>query len=62
MTGEPWSGRARAYVESDAHREGADLDLLVEPLALRCGDLVADRHFDVRPLGEREVAEPLFVL
>jgi SAM-dependent methyltransferase len=29
MTGEPWSGRAHAYVESDAHREGADLDLLV---------------------------------
>ncbi|HEY1315901.1 MAG TPA: class I SAM-dependent methyltransferase [Gaiella sp.] len=29
MTGEPWSGRAQAYVESDAHREGADLDLLV---------------------------------
>jgi SAM-dependent methyltransferase len=30
VTGEPWSGRAQAYVESDAHREGADLDLLVE--------------------------------
>ena len=30
MTGEPWSGRAQAYVESDAHREGEDLDLLVE--------------------------------
>jgi len=30
MTGEPWSGRAQAYVESDAHREGADLELLVE--------------------------------
>ncbi|MDH4178375.1 MAG: class I SAM-dependent methyltransferase [Thermoleophilia bacterium] len=26
---EPWSARAAAYVESDAHREGADLDLLV---------------------------------
>jgi SAM-dependent methyltransferase len=25
-----WSDRAAAYVESDAHREGADLDLLVE--------------------------------
>jgi SAM-dependent methyltransferase len=25
-----WSERAQAYVESDAHREGADLDLLVE--------------------------------
>jgi SAM-dependent methyltransferase len=24
-----WSGRAQAYVESDAHREGADLDQLV---------------------------------
>ena len=30
MTGDAWSGRAQAYVESDAHREGADLDLLVE--------------------------------
>jgi SAM-dependent methyltransferase len=30
VTGEPWSGRAQAYVDSDAHREGADLDLLVE--------------------------------
>ena len=29
MTGEPWSSRAQAYVESDAHREGEDLDLLV---------------------------------
>ena len=29
MTGEPWSGRAQAYVESDAHRAGEDLDLLV---------------------------------
>ena len=29
MTGETWSGRAQAYVESDAHREGEDLDLLV---------------------------------
>jgi SAM-dependent methyltransferase len=30
MTVEPWSERAQAYVESDAHREGEDLDLLVE--------------------------------
>jgi SAM-dependent methyltransferase len=30
MTAEPWSERAQAYVESDAHREGEDLDLLVE--------------------------------
>ena len=30
MTGEPWSGRAQAYVESDAHREGENLDLIVE--------------------------------
>jgi SAM-dependent methyltransferase len=30
VTGEPWSGRAQAYVESDAHREGEDLELLVE--------------------------------
>ena len=30
MTSEPWSERAQAYVESDAHREGEDLDLLVE--------------------------------
>ncbi len=29
MTGEPWSARAASYVESDAHREGEDLDLLV---------------------------------
>ena len=29
MTVEPWSARAAAYVESDAHREGEDLDLLV---------------------------------
>jgi SAM-dependent methyltransferase len=29
VTGEPWSSRAAAYVESDAHREGEDLDLLV---------------------------------
>jgi SAM-dependent methyltransferase len=28
--GDVWSERAAAYVESDAHREGADLDLLVE--------------------------------
>jgi SAM-dependent methyltransferase len=27
---EPWSARAHAYVESDAHSGGADLDLLVE--------------------------------
>ncbi len=27
---ERWSERAQAYVESDAHREGEDLDLLVE--------------------------------
>jgi SAM-dependent methyltransferase len=27
---ERWSERAQAYVESDAHREGDDLDLLVE--------------------------------
>jgi SAM-dependent methyltransferase len=27
---EPWSARAQAYAESDAHREGADLDLLVD--------------------------------
>ena len=29
MTVEPWSARAAAYVESDAHREGEDLDFLV---------------------------------
>jgi SAM-dependent methyltransferase len=29
VSGEPWSARAAAYVESDAHREGEDLDLLV---------------------------------
>jgi SAM-dependent methyltransferase len=29
VTSIDWSGRARAYVESDAHREGADLDQLV---------------------------------
>ncbi len=29
-TSEPWSARASAYVESDAHREGEDLDLVVE--------------------------------
>ncbi|MCC6222679.1 MAG: class I SAM-dependent methyltransferase [Thermoleophilia bacterium] len=28
--GEPWSARAEAYRESEAHREGPDLDLLVE--------------------------------
>lgn len=26
---DPWSDRAQAYVESDAHREGDDLDLIV---------------------------------
>ena len=30
MSSEPWSARAAAYVESDAHREGEDLELLVE--------------------------------
>lgn len=30
MTGDVWSARARAYVDSDAHRDGADLDQLVE--------------------------------
>ena len=30
MTSDVWSERAQAYVDSDAHREGADLDLLVE--------------------------------
>lgn len=29
MTALDWSGRAQRYVDSDAHREGADLDLLV---------------------------------
>ena len=29
MTSDIWSGRADAYVESDAHREGEDLDQLV---------------------------------
>jgi SAM-dependent methyltransferase len=29
MTNDVWSGRAQAYVESDAHREGEDLELLV---------------------------------
>jgi SAM-dependent methyltransferase len=29
MTALDWSGRAKGYVDSDAHREGADLDLLV---------------------------------
>jgi SAM-dependent methyltransferase len=28
--GDVWSDRAAAYVDSDAHREGADLDVLVE--------------------------------
>ena len=30
MTSDVWSERAQAYVDSDAHREGADLDLLVQ--------------------------------
>ena len=30
MTSDVWSERAQAYVDSDAHREGADLDLIVE--------------------------------
>jgi len=30
MTSDVWSRRAQAYVDSDAHREGADLDQLVE--------------------------------
>jgi SAM-dependent methyltransferase len=30
VTNDLWSERAQAYVDSDAHREGADLDLLVE--------------------------------
>jgi SAM-dependent methyltransferase len=30
VTSDVWSERAQAYVDSDAHREGADLDLLVE--------------------------------
>ena len=30
MTADLWSDRAQLYRESDAHREGADLDLLVE--------------------------------
>ena len=30
MTSDLWSERAQAYVDSDAHRDGADLDLLVE--------------------------------
>ena len=29
MTSLDWSARAQGYVDSDAHREGADLDLLV---------------------------------
>jgi SAM-dependent methyltransferase len=29
MTGDAWSERAQAYVESDAHRQGDDLDQLV---------------------------------
>ncbi len=30
MTSDLWSARAQAYVDSDAHRDGADLELLVE--------------------------------
>ena len=30
MSGDVWSGRAQLYVESDAHRAGDDLELLVE--------------------------------
>jgi SAM-dependent methyltransferase len=30
VTGDAWSARAGAYAASDAHREGEDLDLLVE--------------------------------
>ena len=30
MSTDPWSDRAQAYVDSDAHREGADLDQLVK--------------------------------
>jgi SAM-dependent methyltransferase len=30
MTGDAWSERAHLYVDSDAHRAGADLDLVVE--------------------------------
>jgi SAM-dependent methyltransferase len=30
MTNDTWSERAQLYVDSDAHRAGADLDLLVE--------------------------------
>jgi SAM-dependent methyltransferase len=30
MTSDVWTDRAQAYVESDAHRAGADLELLVE--------------------------------
>ena len=29
MPNDPWSARAQSYVESDAHRQGADLDLIV---------------------------------
>ena len=29
MTSDVWSGRAEAYVESDAHRAGEDLEQLV---------------------------------
>lgn len=29
MTSEPWSARAAAYADSDAHRQGEDLDVLV---------------------------------
>jgi SAM-dependent methyltransferase len=30
VTSDLWSARAQAYVDSDAHRDGADLELLVE--------------------------------
>ena len=30
MTSDVWSGRAQGYVDSDAHRDGADLDLIVD--------------------------------
>ena len=30
VSGDVWSGRAQLYVESDAHRAGDDLELLVE--------------------------------
>jgi SAM-dependent methyltransferase len=37
-----WSGRAAAYRESDAHREGADLDLLAEWAATAGGRRALD--------------------